>query len=227
VTAPDTTYPRPGVADWLLLAIGILFVVCGLIVLPHNRDVGIVTIALFGPCAAVFATIILRKMRFRRVRVLKAEIVGGVPIRVSGAAFLTTSAALTIICAISVVFGRSYGVIFWALAWMFALAGCVLLIGFFAGWFANDYVQFDPEGITFGRRRFAFTVPWDGISWVSAGSLHNNPAAFMWLHSLDAVRVHPIARRDRALKHLAFNAGWAGRPSCCSRRAMASIFRCS
>src|SRR6266568_9091794 len=85
---PIDAYPGPGIRDWALLAIGVGFTGAGLLILPFNPNVGIVTIALFGLSAVVFATTIVRKLRFRRPRPLRAEIVGGVPIRRSRAIVL-------------------------------------------------------------------------------------------------------------------------------------------
>jgi len=66
MTGSDELYPKPGIRDWALLAIGIVFVLSGVIILPSNRDVGIVSLAMFGPATVVATTIILRKLRFRR-----------------------------------------------------------------------------------------------------------------------------------------------------------------
>jgi hypothetical protein len=212
VTVSDTPYPRPGLRDWALLAIGVVFVICGAILLPHNRDVGIVSLAMFGPCTVVAAIIILRKLRFRRLRALKAEIVGGVPIRQSRVLVIASGATLAVMGAIFILFGHSYGLVFLVLAWVIAVIGAGLLIGALSGWWPNDSIQFDPQGITFGRTGYTFTVPWEAIARVSAGQFSNNPAVFMWLHDNSSIVVHPVERRLRALKHLAWNTGWTGAP---------------
>ena len=49
-----------------MLAINIVFVVLGLILLLHESDVAIVTLAVFGPCLIVTVGGVLRKFRFRR-----------------------------------------------------------------------------------------------------------------------------------------------------------------
>ena len=209
---PDTIYPKPTFRDWALLAISVVFVVGGIILLPSNRDVGIVSIAMFGPCAAVAVIIIMRKLRFRRLRALKAEIVGGVPIRQSRVLVIASGATLTAMGTIFILFGHSYGPVFLVLAWVIALIGGGLLIGALTGLWPNNSIQFDPEGITFGRTGFAFTVPWDNIAQVSAGAMNNNPAVFIRLHDYTGIIVHPNEQRERALKRLAWSAGWAGAP---------------
>ena len=212
MTGSDELYPKPGIRDWALLAIGIVFVLCGVIVLPSNRDVGIVSLAMFGPATVVAATIILRKRRFRRERALKAEIVGGVPIRQSRAIVITSAATLAAMGVIFILFGNSYGPIFLALAWLITVIGGGLLVGALLRRWPNDFIQFDPEGITFGRTRYTFMVPWEAIARVSAGHYSNNPAAFMWLHDQTRIMVHPVEQYQRALKQLAWNTGWTGAP---------------
>jgi hypothetical protein len=212
MTVPDSPYPRPGLRDWALLAINIVFVALGLFILPHNRDVGIVSLALFGPCLLVTVGSVLRKFRFRRLRALKAEIVGGVPIRQSRTQTLLTALVLTLMGVLTVLFGRSYGLIFWTLAWLMALTGGALTIAVLLGLIPDGYVKFDPEGITFGRARYSYLVPWDNIARVGAGQVHDNPALFIWLRDYDRVTVQPSEKRARVLKSFAWGAGWAGAP---------------
>jgi len=212
MTISDSLYPRPGIKDWALLVINIVFVALGFFILPHERDVGIVTLAFFGPCLIVTVGTILRKFRFRRFRALKAEIVGGVPIRASRAQALAAALILLLMGTIIVLFGRSYPLLMWMLAWLLALMGGALTIAVLCGLVPNDYVRFDPEGITFSRARYSYTVPWDSIAQVRAGQMHNNPALFIWLHGYDRVTVQPREKRDRVLKSFAWGTGWAGAP---------------
>ena len=212
MTGSDEPYPKPGIRDWVLLAIGIVFVLSGVIILPSNRDVGIVSLAMFGPATVVAATIILRKLRFRRQRALKAEIVGGVPIRQSRVLVITSGATLAAMGVVFILFGNSYGPIFLGLAWLIAVIGGGLLIGALLGWWPNDFIQFDAVGISFGRTRYTLMVPWEAIARVSAGHYNNNPAAFIWLHDNTSIVVDPIERYQQALKHLAWNTGWTGAP---------------
>jgi len=212
MTVSENPYPRPGIRDWVLLTINIVFVALGLVILPHNRDVGIVSLALFGPCLILAVASVSRKFRFRRFRALKAEIVGGIPIRASRAQLLSLALVLTLTGVIIVLFGRSYPLLFWMLAWLIALIGGALMIAVLLGLIPNDYLKFDPEGITFGRARYTYMVPWDNIAQVSAGHMHDNPALFIWLHDYGRVTVHPREKRDRVLKSFAWGTGWAGAP---------------
>src|SRR5262245_6255839 len=212
MTVSESPYPRPGVRDWALLAINIVFVASGLLILSHNRDVGIVSPALFGPCLILAVVTLLRKFRFRRFRALKAEIVGGVPIRASRAQLLSIALVLTLMGVIIVLFGRSYPLLFWMLAWLIGLIGGALTIAVLSGLIPNDYLKFDPEGITFGRARYAYMVAWDNIAQVSAGHMNDNPALFIWLHDYSCVTVHPGEKRARVLKSFAWSTGWARAP---------------
>ena len=212
MTASDSSYPRPGVRDWALLAINIVFVVLGLFILLHERDVGIVTLAFFGPCLIVSGGTVLRKFRFRRFRALKAEIVGGILIRPTRTQPLSIALVLTLMGAVIVLFGRSYGLIFWSLAWAMALIGGALTVAVLSRLIPNDYLKFDPEGITFGRARYSYVVPWDNIAQVSAGHIYDNPALFIWLRDHSGVTVHPSEKRARVLKSFASGMAWAGAP---------------
>lgn len=211
-TEPESPYPMPSLKDWGMVAIGIAFVAGGLMLLPHKRDVGIVTLAFFGPCLVVAVHNILRKFRFRRQRALKAEIIGGVPIRPSLAQILGIALTLTLMGVVLIVFGRSYGLIFWTIAWIIALIGGALLIGVLFGRIPNDYLQFDPDGITFGRARYKYMVPWDNIAQLSGGTMHENPALFIWLHDHERVSVQPSEAKTQLLKAFATGTSWAGAP---------------
>src|SRR5215475_4487259 len=70
MAAPDNGYPKPGLRDWILLGIAATFVLAGMVAFPSNPNVGIVTMAFFGLCGAVFASTIIRKLRFRRLHPL-------------------------------------------------------------------------------------------------------------------------------------------------------------
>lgn len=212
MTTPESPYPKPSLKDWSMVAIGIVFVVGGIILLPYKRDVGIVTLSFFGPCLVVAVLNVLRMFRFRRVRALKVEIVGGVPIRPSRAQLLGIALTLMLMGAVLIVFGRSYGLIFWTIAWIIALVGGALLIGVLSGRIPNDYLQFDPDGITFGRARYKYMVPWDNIAQLSGGTMHDNPALFIWLHDHEHVSVQPSEARPQLLKALATGTSWARAP---------------
>lgn len=208
----ESDYPKPGLKDWALLAIGVGFTLAGFVILPHNRDVGVVTIAFFGLCAATFAIVIARKLRYRRMSFLNIEIAGGVPIRPSRGLALTLGVVLASLGAILIVFGQSYGVIFWSLAWFIAAVGAALTLAVAAGRFPIGYIQFDPPGLTVAHRNWSYTVPWDCISGVAAGAYHDNPALFIWLQNVSAITAHPPGSMDAVLKALIHSESWTGAP---------------
>ena len=208
----EVRYPKPNLQDWMLLTISILFVAVGLIILPSNRDVGVVTIAVSGPCAALSIATILRKLRFRRTAPLRVELTGGVPIRPSRLVAATCGVAVATVGIILIVFGRSYGLMFWCLAWVIAFLGSSMLLGVALGLLPVGYIRFDPAGITFAQRRWAYTVPWGAIYQLSAGEYHGNAALGIWLYDFDLVSVQPTASRDHVLCRLAQNQVWFGAP---------------
>jgi hypothetical protein len=68
-------------------------------------------------------------------------------------------------------FGRSYGLVFWSIAWFVAVVGAVVSLGVVAGRLPVGYVQFDPPGITIGGRRWSFTIPWDRVARLPPGGM--------------------------------------------------------
>lgn len=208
----DNPPPGPELRDWGLLAIGVAFVLMGLIILPSNLNVGVVTIAFFGPCAALFAWTIIRKLRARRPLPLKVEIAGGVPIRQSVTHILLSGGTLLLIGVVLILFGRSYGLVFWSLAWVMALAGGAFLLARPLGWIGTGYLQFEPDGITLGQRGWAYMAPWEEIAEVTEGEYHSNPILFIWLRDLGAISVEPPQSRARALAHLMSNTRTMGAP---------------
>jgi hypothetical protein len=205
-------YPKPTWRDWGLLAVGVGFTASGLLILPQNRDVGVVTIAFFGLCAVVFVITIARKLRNRRMSFLAVEIAGGVPIRPSRGLAFALGLALAALGAVLIVFGQSYGVIFRSLAWVVAVFGGGFTLAAAMGWFPAGHIQFDPEGLTIACRRWSYTAPWDSIAGVAAGDYHDNPALFIWLRDVSAVKAHPPESMEAVLKTLARSQSWAGAP---------------
>ncbi len=56
-------YPGPGRQDWATFLISVVFTAVGMLILPSDPSVGIVTLALFGSCAVVLGAIVARKLR--------------------------------------------------------------------------------------------------------------------------------------------------------------------
>ena len=81
---------------------------------------------------------------------------------------------MTVAAVIWVTFGRSLELIFW-LGWVLTAVGSCYLLGPAVGWLPVGYIQLNPEGITYGRRRFAYT---DAIAGMSARGLEPRACAF-------------------------------------------------
>ena len=212
IDSPPRRTPPPTLRDWGLLAVGVTFVLMGLVLLPSDRDTGIVTVVFFGACTAVFANTILRKYRFRGLQAARVELTGGVPIRPSRAKSIVLALSTFGVGLTLVVFGRQYGEIFWYLSWLIAASGGVVFAGTAIGWLPSGYVQFDPAGITFGARGYSYLVPWDNIAGLSGGDVHDNPALFIWLRDPDRITANPPALQQRMLKTFASNQTWVGAP---------------
>jgi hypothetical protein len=210
--ATDNGFPKPSFFDWLALAIGVMFVLAGLVIFRFDRNSGIVTLTLFGLCAGVSVATIVRKLRFRRMRPLRVELVGGVPIKPSRANVLIVSSSIAVLGVVILVFGRHYGLVFWSMGWLLAAIGFLLLLGLATGYLPVGHVQFDPGGITIASRKWAYMIPWDNISQMRAGEYSGNPALFIWLHRDHAVEAQPPELNGKVMKLLAMNTGLIGAP---------------
>ena len=203
-------HPPPSLKDWLLLAIGVTFVIMGLAILRSNRDVGIVTLALFGTCTAVFAAQIIRKFRYRRFSASMVEVAGGVPILPRRGFGLFFGAWLLGLGIVFVVFGASYPAPFRWIGGFVGAVGAALLIGTALGWFPGGYLQFDPDALTLAQRRWRARVPWDNVDLVLEADLNGNPVLLIAVDDLEAVVIEPPEAKALAYKAIAKNRMWMG-----------------
>ncbi len=195
--------PLPNWQDWLLLTINIVFVVMALIILPRNRDVGIVTLVLFGTCLVVSAGTILRKFRFRRFSGEKVGVAGGVPIRVRTGKMLLGGAWLTGLGTILVVFGQDYPFYFCVLAGSFAVVGALFFLAAFAGIWPGGYLQFDPDYLTIAERKWQARIPWEDIEKVSQAECNSNPLLLLFVRDLTCLDIAPPDELRRATTAIA------------------------
>jgi hypothetical protein len=195
--------PPPSWQEWLLLAINLIFVVMGLLILPHDRDAGIVTLALFGSCLVSSAATILRKRRFGRFSAEKVDVIGGVPIRAQAGLMKLLGAWLLILGIILVVFGHDYPQYFRYLSWFVALVGAAVLGGALAGLWPGGYLQFDPDALTIAQRTWRARIPWDEITSVSAGEYQSNPVLLIDVADGARLNIMPPEETARAMKAIA------------------------
>lgn len=199
----------PPRSNWLLFLLNIGFVICGAFVLPSDPNVGIVTIAFFGSCAAVAGVGIARKL-WPAPAPERISIVGGVPIRPSRLLLGSIGAWLAVLGTVLLIFGWSYGVVFRWTALAILVPGCYLLVAVIARWLPATYLQFDPEGITFGHRGFSYLVRFDNLAGIAAAEMNRNPVLLMQLHQPDLIEAKPPASQMRALKQIARCDRWHG-----------------
>ncbi|HEX4340797.1 MAG TPA: hypothetical protein VH062_33040 [Polyangiaceae bacterium] len=212
-TSPDVVvYPRPRFRDWALLGVGLAFVAMGVLIVPRDRDVGIVTITFFGMCTAVAAATITRKLRFHSQRPLTARIAGGVPIRPSRTKLALLGGGFFFLGVVLITFGHGYGSVFWGGSWLIAGVGGAVIIGLLSGGLPVGHLQFDPDGMTIGRRGWCFTVPWDRIVQLGTGEYQSNPVLYVWLDDVGAVVARPPESMPKVLAHLASCERWMGAP---------------
>jgi len=193
--------PRPTVGEWLLVPINVVFVVMGLIILPHEPDGAIVTIAFFGTCLVVSLGTVVRKLRDRRFSADTIAVAGGVPIRPSATFMPLLGGWLAILGVVLFVFGHDYPIVFRALAAFIAVVGVVLLGLSFTGRVPGGFLRFDPEGLTIAQRTWAARIPWDDITGVHEGELSSNAVLLVTVADptrleIAPAQAHAIAMRD-------------------------------
>jgi hypothetical protein len=208
----DALPPGPSWRDWGLLAVNLGFVGMGLFILPGKFDVGIVTIAFFGFCALVPITTILRKQRNRRLRPVRAAVIGGMPIRPSRLRTAALAGGMLALGSTLIVFGVGYPLPFRIVAWLIAGAGTFLAFGMSLGKYPVGHLMFTPQGITIGLRRYATTVSWDDMLAWDAAEFNDNPVLRIWLRPGATLVVNPPAWTARAESALASNHAWLGAP---------------
>ncbi len=195
--------PLPNWQDWLLLTINVVFVVMGLIILPRNRDTGIVTLAFFGTCLVVSAGTILRKFRFRRFSGEKVGVAGGVPIRASAVSMRLGGAWLIGLGTLLVVFSHDYPVVFRVLAGCTAVVGALLFLATLTDKWPGGYLQFDPDYLTIAERKWCARIPWGDIVHVEQAEFHSNPVLLLFVRDLTCLDIAPPDELKRATKAIA------------------------
>jgi hypothetical protein len=207
---PPPHSPPPTRQDWLLLAINIVFVAMGLLILPGDRDTGIVTLAFFGSCLAVSAATILRKRRYRRFVAEKVEVVGGVPIRPKTGVMQLLGAWLLVLGIVLVVFGQHYPLILQYIAVFIAFVGAAVFVAALAGQWPGGYLQFDPEAFTIAQRKWRARIPWDDITFVQEAEYHSNPVLLISVANAAHLDIKPIEASGRAMQKIAQSQAWMG-----------------
>jgi hypothetical protein len=204
--------PLPSVKDWALLAISTVFVAIGLVVLWSEPDVGIVTLALFGSCLALFAHNIWRKFHYRNLAGARIAVVGGVPIRAGLARPIGLGLWIATMGGLMAGFGGNYGPVFQWLSAGVALAGFAVLGLVALGRYSGRFLRFDPEGLTIAERGWQVLLPWDSITDVQVGSYNDNPMLFLHVADPGALVVAPPEAGGKAMAKFASNQSWMGAP---------------
>ena len=201
---------KPSLQDWALAAIGTMFVLMGLVILPHDLNTGVTTIAFFGVCAAVGINTIVRKRRYARQRVDGIEVVGGVRIRPSRLRLVSFGCLLLALGVVLLVFSPAAPYLVWLSFWLIAGVGALMLVGVAVGYLPNQYIEFRPDGLVLGYRSWTVLLPWERIERVSAGEMHSNPVLLLSLDAPETCDVTPPAKLGKFLKYVGQSRGWIG-----------------
>jgi hypothetical protein len=194
--------PRPTFKEWLLVAINLVFVICGFLILPRERDGGIVTIAFFGTCLVVSVGTVVRKLRYRRFAADKLAVAGGVPIRQSNTLMPLLGGWLAILGTVMFAFGHDYPFLFRAIAVFVAVVGAVVLVMALTGRLYSGFLRFDPDGLTIAQGRWRARIPWDDILAVHEGEYASNPMLLVTVADVGLIDIAPAEARTAALRDI-------------------------
>ncbi len=193
-----------------LCVVSFAFVAAGFVILPRNRNLGVVSVTFFGAVALVHTSTLLRRVRHARLQPLRAQLTGGVWIRPSRRRAAVAGAVMAVPGAVMLLFDPGSLWRIRAAAVLMCVVGTLLLVGVALRWLPrNASLMFTPEGVVFGSRAQSFTIPWDAMS-VQAAEAHDNAALLIWVTPIDAVRVDPQERLGRVVKGFVTNSKWVG-----------------
>jgi hypothetical protein len=201
---------KPTFRDWALAAIGTMFVLMGLFILPHDLKLGVSTIALFGVAAIMSIGRLVRKLRNARRDISVVQVAGGQRIMASRLKMASVGATCLLLGGVLIVFSTHPPLYITVIYWLIASAGTVLLLMLALGIAPIAHLEFTPAGLVFGFRNWATLLEWDRIISLSAGDIHDNPALFLWLDSPEALQVTPQDKHGKFLKYVRQSRGWLG-----------------
>ena len=195
--------------DWLLALTSLLFTLGSLVIMWSDFKVGLSTLAIFGPCLALFVHIIRRKLRVQKQSTLTAAVVGGQPIRPAKSRIALLGAGFLVVGSILAIFQPDDDRIILPIALFIATTGAVVLVGLATGLTSRAFLQFDPLGLTMGYFGGRAIVPWSAIAEVARGEINNNQAVFLWVDPA-AVSAEPPSYQARLVKQMASTQRWLG-----------------
>jgi uncharacterized membrane protein len=193
--------------DWALAVIGGLFTGGGLLMLRSDFKTGLVTLVFFGLCFVHAVSVILRKRRARQQVAMTASVTGGVPIRQSRLRMGLLGGALLGLGLLQVAFIDD--VVQVGIGGFLIVVGVVMLAGLASGRLYTAFIQFDPDGLTFGDRRGKAVVPWHAVTGLARTDMSSNPIVLV-LVDAEAIDIQPAAHRPRLVKQMARSRGAVG-----------------
>ncbi|MEI7465037.1 MAG: YcxB family protein [Burkholderiales bacterium] len=190
----------PGLQDWAMPVVCLLFCVAGVFMLytnPADRTAW-AGLAFFALCALVLSNSLLHKLRRRQFEATRVDVVEGVPIRAAGAYMLVLGIGLTV--AAAALLAAPVPWVVQACAVVTGAAGLWLLGMTATGRLRQRFLQFDPAGLTVGEGGFQYRVAWDNI--VRIAEFDHAGVLFIGLAIADegVVPVTPAAETAKALK---------------------------
>jgi hypothetical protein len=201
--SPSLSAFRLSWREVLSVMINAAFALVGLVLLPSQPDVGIVTLAFFGSGALFLGWLQWQRYVEHKIAFTSVGVVGGVRLLPRRGFMLVMGAWLFVLGVVLVVFGERYSIIFQGLAAFVAACGLVAAVMAMLRLLPAGFLQFEPDGLIIGQRGWHVLVPWDCIYAVQQNELHNNPVIQLGVERNDALVVTPASAQAKADKAMA------------------------
>lgn len=192
---------------WALIINGV-FGALGLLMLPSNPSVGIISAAFFGSGAIFLGWLHWRRYQDYKLQLTDIEVAGGARILPRRGFLLTMGAWLAVLGSVLIVFGQSYPALLQWLGAFIAFSGATLLVLTVLRVFPPGFLQFEQQGLIIGQRGWHVLVPWDWIVDVRLAEIQNNPMVLLTVANVEQLDVTPAAARPKAQKAMAGRTWW-------------------
>ena len=177
----------PSTRDIFTLVASVFFTALGIfVVVMTGKPVGYGCLAFFGGCTVFHGWMLRAKLQADRSRLFeRVEAIGSVPICANPSHYVALALWLCVSgTSMALSITRAGMTVTW-ISWAVAAVGLFMLAWLFSGRLVMPFVQFEPEGLRFGRKQYSFLLEWDNIATVKPAEAAHQQALFVGLQSRD------------------------------------------
>jgi hypothetical protein len=209
---PDEREPfRISFSECLPIICNVGLALIGLVLLPSQPGVGLVTFTFFGMGGFLLGWLKWQQYREHKLSPTAVDVVGGV--RIKPTKFMAgMGLGLAVVGYVMFLFGDSYPALLQWLGALFAALGTVVFVLGMMGTFPPGFLQFEPDGLIIGRRGWQVLVPWDRIYAIEQSSMDSNSVITLDILDHDTLEITPASMEVAARKIIAGRSLWQWTP---------------